>query len=381
MRSCPGKPSVGAVLLACGVVSGVARADADGKKDVTWQFVSARGGAGIVGNWSAYARAAAACQHGKDGPHENDAGANGQGTWPAMTGFSGPWITDSAIVPHANSTANIRMSAGAAFEEPGGVAPQGFTRYNAVLTKDWSTRLNWGADFIPTLSYARVHGESSLNAGSALRYQLTGNVEGAAIRPREGRGDGKGLQVVKTKNGHTATWRDPIFIQLTNDRTGESLSEELFRFDLMADFADDSAGWTVAGETMTLRAGGGETGNWLGSISITGAANSSWLLNPLGEFGASLTGGLFAASGYWANLWQVQTDAQGRAIAATINLSDLNWNLQYMIPDSVMNDTDSYTRVLSVIEDYEEQGGDVIPAPASLALLGLWCAVSRARRR
>jgi hypothetical protein len=215
-----------------------------------------------------------------------------------------------------------------------------------------------------------LHGESKLSAGSALKWELSGQVEGVAIRPRSGKGDGKGPQAVKTKNGHTAKWADPIHITLINDRTLEELTEELFRLSLDADMADESASWSITDSQFTLVAGGGNSNEWLGSIGMSGSAKSSWLLNPLGDFSVSLGGGLFAASGFWENLWQVQTDAMGRAVAATLNLSQVNFDLQYMIPDSVMNDTDTYTRELSVTEDFDEQIDGVIPTPGTISLLG-----------
>ena len=214
-----------------------------------------------------------------------------------------------------------------------------------------------------------MHSESSLSAGSAYKWNLTGNIEGVAIRPRSGKGDGKGPQAVATRNGHTAHWVDPIYISLLNDQTNEYWTEELFGMKVDADFADDSASWSITDSQFTLVAGGGNSSQWLGSVAMSGSAKSSWLLNPLGDFNASLSGGLFTASGFWANLWQVQTDGMGRAISATLNLSQVDFNLKYMIPDSIMNDTNSYTRVLSLTEDYDEQIAAEIPTPGSVVLL------------
>ena len=357
-------------LVAGGVMSAVCYADAEGKKEVTWSFQAKVPPNVITGSWSAWARARAACSHKVDGPHEHAAGANGNGQWNGLAGFAGPVITDTAAVPHAKTTTNVQMSADAAeaFGPPPG---NGFTRYQTVLRKQWDTKMNIAPDPSPgSSSRGWLHGESKLSAGSALKWELSGQVEGVAIRPRSGKGDGKGPQAVKTKNGHTARWADPIDFRLINDRTQEEISEELFGLWLDADFADDSASWSITESQFTLVAGGGNSGEWLGSVTMSGSAKSSWLLNPLGDFSASLSGGLFAASGFWANLWQVQTDSMGRAISATLNMSQVNFDLQYVIPDSIMNDTDSYTRVLSMTEDFDEHLEGVIPSPGALSLLG-----------
>lgn len=365
--------------VAGGVLSMPCMADADGKKEVTWSFVARNDPPSVItGSWSTWARARAACLHGLDGPHDKAAGANGNGSWNAMNGFVGPWITDSATVLHSNAETNVRMSASAAVQPPApeNAAPQGFTRYHAVLTKDWNTKLSIAPDPRPgSESRCWLHGESSLSAGSAYKWNLTGNIEGVQIRPRSGKGDGKGPQAVATRNGHTARWTDPIDLRLINDRTQEEITEELFGMWLDADFADDSASWSITDSQFTLVAGGGNSGGWLGSVALSGSAKSSWLLNPLGDFSATLSGGLFNASGFWANLWQVQTDAMGRAVSATLNLSQVNFDLQYVIPDSIMNDTDSYTRVLSLTEDFDEQIEGVIPSPGSIALLSAGAAV------
>jgi hypothetical protein len=357
-------------LVAGGLMSAVCYADADGKKEVTWSFQAKVPPNVITGSWSAWARARAACSHKVDGPHEHAPGANGKGQWNGIAGFAGPVITDKAAVPHAKTTTNVQMSADAA-EAVGPPPGNGFTRYQTVLRKQWDTKMDIAPDPSPgSSSRGWLHGESKLSAGSALKWELSGQVEGVAIRPRSGKGDGKGPQAVKTKNGHTAKWADPIHITLINDRTLEELTEELFRLSLDADMADESASWSITDSQFTLVAGGGNSNEWLGSIGMSGSAKSSWLLNPLGDFSVSLGGGLFAASGFWENLWQVQTDAMGRAVAATLNLSQVNFDLQYMIPDSVMNDTDTYTRELSVTEDFDEQIDGVIPTPGTISLLG-----------
>lgn len=365
-------------LVAGGLMSAVCYADADGKKEVTWSFLRRNNPpSDVVGTWGSRARAEVACAHGHNGPHPDAPGANGSGNWNGMNGFGGVWVTDSAAVPHATGEANIRMSADAAVEPPPpeNAAPQGFTRYHAKLTKDWNTKLTWGADVVPGSStHAWVHGESSLSVGSAYKWELTGQVEGAAIRPRSGKGDGSGPQAVKTKNGHTAKWIDPISIRVINDRTQEYWEQELFRLELTADFADGSASWEINDNAITLRAGGGDSGNWLGSVGLKVSMNSAWrvnagLLDP-GDHFAWIGGGTAGTSGLWSSLWTSTIDPMGRATAMTLDLSKVNWDVQYVIPDSILNDGDTYTRVLSMTEEFEERGGDVIPTPGTISLLG-----------
>ena len=134
------------------------------------------------------------------------------------------------------------------------------------------------------------------------------------------------------------------------------------------------ASWEINEHAITLRAGGGDSGNWLGSVGIKVSMNSAWrvnagLLDP-GDHFAWIGGGTAGTSGLWSSLWTSTIDPMGRAAAMTLDLSKVNWDVQYVIPDSILNDTDTYTRVLSMTEEFEERGGAVIPTPGTISLRG-----------
>lgn len=363
-----------------GVGCGAALADSvtahvTGQKDVTWDFLGrvAAPPQNIVGSWSARAHTYAICAHGVSGEFES----KGSGTWNGANGFTGPkLVAPKASVTHATADAWVQMSASAA-AAAAGPAPAGFTHYNVSISKAWeetpaAVRDPQGSSY----AKAGAHGKASLSAGGATRFALNGTVNGVGINPVNGRGDGTGAS--GGARGQRGRVHDPISITVINDLTQQSATEQLFTYDVDAVVNDGSAGWSFSGGRLTLSGGTDASGLWSSSVVFTGEASSSWLVNPLGGFGASLVGGAFSATGYWAGAWQLTSDGMGHVTQATIDLGAMAWDLKYVIPDSVLGSLsrgsaltpeETFTQVLESTFDSEAEAWNV-PTPGTVSLLG-----------
>lgn len=347
----------------------------EGTKEVTWSFFARPGPpeSKIDGSWSARAWTFARCAHDEKGEFES----KGAGVFNGMQGFAGAKLTaPQAKVPHALADAWVQISAGKAVGV-GVPDAQGIQRMNVTIEKKWDE--SPAAAFDPQgSSFARAgaSGRASVAVSGTTKYELTGKVNGVEIKPRTGEGTGAGAG--RGAKGQRGRVHDPVSITVINERTNQMITEPIFRFDIDGTFNNDGAGWRLNGTQLVLSGGADADGNWTSSVVMDGDASSSWLVNPLGSFGVSLSGGVFGATGYWANAWQLTTDGLGHTLTASIDLALLGWDLQYVVPESVLNagtfgkpayEEDTFTHMITS-EFWSEAEAPNIPTPGAISLLG-----------
>lgn len=360
-----------------------------GKKEVTWNFLLKNGPPEptVKGEWSARAWTYARCAHDSKGEFEAKGGAKFDG----MEGFdSGKLQAPQAGVLHATADAWVHMKATAPVPPNAGgglPVPAGFRRVEATIIKEWE-ELPAAAPDPQGSSFARAgaRGKGSLAVSGQSRFALSGTVNGVNVAIRQGHGQGTGASTKAP--GQKGRVHDPVSITLLNERTNEMVTERLFSFDVNGTFNDGGAGWSISANQLVLSGGADPSGNWTSSITMAGDASSSWLLNPLGMFGVSLTGGVFNATGYWANLWTLTSDGMGRTTSASIDLAALNWNMQYVLPESFLNPAlrdsalveDTFTHMITSEFESEADASNV-PTPGAISLLGVGALVLASARR
>ena len=168
-------------------------------------------------------------------------------------------------------------------------------------------------------------------------------------------------------------WRDPLTLSLLEVETGQVYSRDLFAVNVdMDDFGngaftfDNEAG----GEGVFLSCNADE------SINMYGISNCDWLITSYGDFSASLSGGNFSVSGTWASLpWELTyedpSDTSSNVLSAFLSSDYLFSNLEWQIPESLMQDGYTYDLDLSWNDstNIECEAIDQIPEPATLFML------------
>ena len=104
-------------------------------------------------------------------------------------------------------------------------------------------------------------------------------------------------------------------------------------------------------------------------VSISGVADSLWLEDPLGSFGATLSNsGGFHPSGSWTGLnW-----ARSAGYASlTANQIAPYMILDYTIPEHLIDPDHHYEQVLVVQPHVDNQGNLAVPEPSGLSLVGI----------
>jgi len=141
-----------------------------------------------------------------------------------------------------------------------------------------------------------------------------------------------------------ADQRDPVVVRLKDLTTGEVYEEELFRLVIGGD--SGTGGFEVIydpNDGVTLTTPVNTSGQIDGSVSISGTASSSWLVDPFGDFGASLTNGNFTATGAWAGAPWTLTYGSG-VVQASLPADYVPTDFDFQVPDEVINDDHDYAQ-------------------------------------
>jgi hypothetical protein len=363
------------VLLACWSLPCRAMAQAQViqvTKDIGWTFVSkpetlaAKQGT-CAWNLTAYAD----CQH----FDENRGKDIDSHSWPANAAHAAHTQRAQATVGDAWGLAERTYSANAPVII--GQLGSGFNRYRTDMHV--GPNIDGG---VPKDGVWQAHGSGKmkLSSGDETRAALQGvnNTVNLNWTTR-----GHSSQV--TRGAISSYVRDPISVEVVELETATTYVEDLFGFNISADGMTDSYSWNWDSAGILLETPRGTEGAIEGSVMIDGQSVSSWLVNPIGSFGVSLAGGVFSASGAWANLpWQVTYD-QGAAVSAFLPGADLaSLELNYVIPDSILRDGFTYSHALIESTSLDATGAAPIPEPAEATLLLLgtfgWVTARRWRK-
>ncbi len=210
-------------------------------------------------------------------------------------------------------------------------------------------------------------------------WALTATINGVTVGTRTGRGRPNG-----TINEGGRSFHDPIIVTVTETATGESWSQELFSFDLIA---QNGAGTPVFWEYDTSRgvmlaAEPNADGIIDGTISMNGSSSSEWLVDSFGDFGATITDGTFDATGAWADLPWDLTMMGFDVVMAELAPEYMPTVFDYVVPSDLLNPESVYSQSLAW-DDIDE--GDVfqgsVPAPGPVALLIVAGLTGRTRQR
>jgi hypothetical protein len=347
-----------ALLLAGAGLPAFAQVDYD--KDLDWSTAGDPAAANVKCSWNA--SATAECWHGGN----SDSDVNSHVVPLGLGHVCGPHNAE-AEVRDAWGYAEINFSA----------TPPGAAGGPVAVHKDGlADGLTWpclGASFA-----AWENGKIKLNSGHVSGGTLRGTVDAVRVRwPSKGEGS-----ISRIEGSRHAWLNDPICIELYEVETDTTIVEQLFSASFNGSGSQGGFSWDLNFDTgLTLGTPANSLGQIDGSVTIGGEASSSWLVNPWGSFGASLVAGVFSASGAWAGLpWMLEYDA-GRVVRASLPAASLApfTNLDYAIPDSLLDPDLTYDLSLDVTTDAGFEGTDV-PEPATLALLAFGGLVALRRR-
>jgi hypothetical protein len=158
-------------------------------------------------------------------------------------------------------------------------------------------------------------------------------------------------------------YKDPISLELTNLDTGTTIVEDFMDLEMFT-LGDAELTWDEDVGIVLGVADGTST------AGVTVDILSSWITNfDVGMSSASITDGVFTATGIFASLPWALTSVGGDTVNAVLPLGSVpTLELFYDIPDSLVIDTDLYQETL-LIDSFAE--ALEVPEPGTLSLLAV----------
>jgi hypothetical protein len=164
--------------------------------------------------------------------------------------------------------------------------------------------------------------------------------------------------------------------------TSVTTTEELFNLAIVGESQEAAISFEYDLELgLTLSIGRNIAGLLDGSFSVAGSADSSWMVSPFGEFGASLNNGLFMATGAWADKPWMLTHEGTDVVSAHLDAAFLPAVFDYQVPDSVITSDNSEYQQDFEVESELTVSATELPEPTSLSLLALGVMLIHHRRR
>lgn len=372
---------VAALVLAA--VAGTAQGQDSGTKTLGWDFNAKN----INKVWASYklvSRAYTRDTHGLGGNGPSGwQGTPVKGKYPVALGTAG--ATAAIVNPsrssaaHPVATANATINAPAVVRHPGGQIPPRYTATATVTASGTQATNEAGADFFKASAKHKAKTTVSIRGAKVEGWSLRGTIDGITFPVQAGRGRPTGAINERGRSIH-----DPIVLTIKDIDTGDIWSTELFSLDVASSSKNGAlALWNYdSNNGIDLALERNIDGVLDGRIDIAGSMNSDWIIDPVGEFGASLVGGQFSATGAWAGLpWDLTMDG-GDVIAASLAAEYVPSSLSYTVPDAFINDDHTYSQ--SLAWDDDSDGVDYaenVPAPGSLVLLTMAAGLGLRRRR
>lgn len=353
-----------AALAVLAVAANAAADPVDATNNVDWRF-DTDDLAGMVGEFWLEAFAYAKCGHGVSAPPLDQK----HGFWAVAPGWAGLEAEAvAAPTPHAKANAFASVSATAPAPH-GGANQHHFTVTHRVKGDKEANYCNAGS------SYARRWSKS------------VADIDGATVTGSHLQATSGSVQLTYHKDGsagsiyyiHEDYVRDPVTLTIREVETDSEWEETIWDVEVENGGEFAAVDWVFSStEGVRLEVGRNDDDQIGSYVHISGRADSAWLLNPYGEFTATLDAGGFSATGAWADLpWEFDFDG-GDIIRASLDASYLPTELEYEVPDDLINPDFHYDQGINVL-DYQE-GFAAIPTPGSLSLLGVsLCAVVRRR--
>jgi hypothetical protein len=352
----------GLVLTAGGFADPV-----DATNNVDWRF-DTDDLAAMVGEYWLEAFAYAKCGH-PPADLQNPPAKHGFWAVGAPGGLAKVDITANANLP-PDAFAFAYASVAASVPGPyGGSNQYKFTVTHEVKGDKWAGYCDVGT------SYARRWSKS------------VADIDGATVTGSHLQATSGSVQLTYHKHGsagsiyhiHEDYVRDPVTLTIREVETDSEWEETIWDVEVENGGELAAVDWVFSStEGVRLEVGRNDDDQIGSYVHISGRADSDWLLNPYGEFTATLDASGFSATGAWAGLpWQFDFDG-GDIIRATLDASYLPTELEYEVPDDLINPDFHYDQGINVL-DYQE-GSAVIPAPGSLGMLAIGLAFAARRR-
>jgi hypothetical protein len=345
----------------------VASSSGNGTKDITWTFRTKNLNA-MTGVYDLLAKTNAYCGHNSD--PDQDPASN---PWNVANGFlGGDNVLALSGVLDANADATASVSAGKPVDWHAGGTPKYSVKVNHAVTGDTNA---WKCDLGLAKGYAYARSRASIKGAYQDGWDFRGQINGVNFH-QKGRGQACGYA-----SGGGVTLKDPISVTITDLDGGGSVTEEIFDLLVQSLGKDSITEWKYDWEEGVLLSTPKDADGFIqGSVSMTGECNSTWLVNPFGDFGATLSGGVFSATGAWANLpWSLTYDGTD-VVAAALGAAYMPTDLDYVVPSALIQDDHQYSQDLSW-DDEKEVWSDATPEPATLSLLALGGLMALRRRR
>ncbi|MFG0251996.1 MAG: hypothetical protein ACF8NJ_03885 [Phycisphaerales bacterium JB038] len=347
--------------------AGAGAGEVEGTVDVNWRF-DADDVAAMWGHYTLDAWSNAYCTCNGADPDEDHAAGN----WPVAAGLAVQDVLAVSWVAH--SYADAEASVSATVPVPHGGANQLF------MTVTHEIAGVSDPEHCPGKAYSDAWRKASSLA----------DIEGATVTGSTLKANRNGAHVRYHKHGSAGSiyylyedyYRDPVSLVLREVDTGAVWEETIWDMTIESAGALAASAWLFSSdEGVVLEVGRDDQDDIGSTVTIAGQSTSDWLLNPYGEFSATLGPGGFSATGVWADLpWDLLYDGPD-VIRATLPAVYLptEQNFEYEVPDSLLTEDFLYDQALNLWD--EQQGLAVLPAPGTFVLLAFASSALRRRAR
>lgn len=350
-----------AAVLLCAPAVSLAAPDVEATKKVTWTY-KAPPGANDMGKYEWDLLATAKDNHVNDNKPEKN-----NDTWKLVNGLA----LTSKTTGLAGAANEPMAKADATFEStipkpaPGGGGKiESNGNIGLILEAKEANGAGHGKQTAVATGKARMEIPSGLTTKAFVRE---GKDVAAAPNFKRNKPD-----VIIAGSAALGAWNDPISVGLLNTTTNSYIEEQLLTLDAYG-AGDAELTWDSSGLSFDVPIDGMSSGLYKLNLK------STWITNaPLGESHVQLKNGVFTTSGIFASLPWLLNGPQGAITHASLSPGFLDSiNVSYQIPDSLLNDVDSYIESLIV----DSSGIASIPEPAGAALMLLGAAYVTRRRR